>query len=186
MVKKQKRFKSRGERIFRFLVFLLILSIGAFVFLRVSIFLFQKQIDQKREILIQQEKELSEHESSISYDKFLLVSDLEQKITNMPWFEHIPKILEIFQDLKNLDPASSDMIILSDFNVSLDEITVKWSVSTLRALYYNSPTGSFKALLDKFQELDFIRDINIRTYNRVSDRYFEFVLNAKVISNDRK
>ncbi len=186
MTKKQIKFRSREEKIFRFLIFLLVLFIGLFIFLKVSIFLFQKQIDQKRTSLSEQEKELSKHESSTSYDKFLLVSDLEQKITKMPWFEHIPQLFEIFQDLKNLDPATNDMIILSDFNVSLDEITVKWSVSTLRELYYNSPTGSFYALLDKFQELDFIRDINIRTYNRVSDRYFEFVLNAKVISNDRK
>jgi len=128
---------------------------------------------------------LSAHESATSYDKFLLVSDLEQKATDMPWFEHIPKILEIFQDLKNLDPTSSDIITLSDFNVSLDEITLKGSVSSLKALYYNSPTGNFKALLDRFEELDFIKDINIRTYDKVSDKYFEFVLNAKVITDGK-
>jgi hypothetical protein len=155
------------------------------VFLKVSIFLFQNKIDQNKESLSKQENQLSDHESATSYDKFLLVSDLEQKVTEMPWFEHIPKILQIFQDLKNLDPTSSDVITLSDFNVNLDEINLKGSVSTLKALYYNSPTGNFKALLERFEELDFIKDISIRSYDRVSDRYFEFVLNAKVISNDR-
>ncbi len=186
MTKRQKKFRSRGEKIFRFLVFLLVLSLLWLAFLKASIFLFQKQIDQARQSLNQQEQQLSAHEGATSYDKFLLVSDLEQKVTEMPWFEHIPKILQIFQDLKNLDPTSSDVITLSDFNVSLDEINLKGSVSTLKALYYNSPTGNFKALLERFEELDFIQDLNIRSYNRVSDRNFEFVLNAKVISNDRK
>ncbi len=186
MNKKMKKFRSRWEKIFRFLVFLLILSLLWLAFFKVSIFLFQKQINQDRLSLNQQEQQLSAHESATSYDKFLLVSDLEQKVTDMPWFEHIPKILQIFQDLKSLDPTSSDVITLSDFNVSLDEINLKGSVSTLKALYYNSPTGNFKALLERFEELDFIKDITIRSYNRVSDRYFEFVLNAKVISNDRK
>lgn len=186
MSKKQKKFRSRGEKIFRFLVFLLLFTIWVFVFFKVSIFLFQNKITNSKETLLQQENQLSDHESAISYDKFLLVSDLEQKATDMPWFEHIPKILEIFQDLKNLDPTSSDVITLSDFNVSLEEITVKGSVSTLKALYYNSPSWNFKALLNRFEELDFIKDINIRTYDRVAEKNFEFVLNAKVITDDRK
>jgi hypothetical protein len=40
--------------------------------------------------------------------------------------------------------------------------------------------------LERFQELDFIKDITIRSYNRASDRNFEFILNAKVIDNDWK
>ena len=186
MSKKQKKFRSRWEKIFRFLVFILILSLLWLVFIKVSIFLFKKQTNQNQESLNQQEQQLSAHEGAVSYDKFLVVSDLEQKVTEMPWFEHIPKILQIFQDLKNLDPTSSDVITLSDFNVSLAEINLKGSVSTLKALYYNSPTGNFKALLERFEDLDFIEDISIRSYDRVSDMYFEFVLNAKVKSNDRK
>ncbi|MCK9467552.1 MAG: hypothetical protein M0P94_04465 [Candidatus Absconditabacterales bacterium] len=186
MVKKQKKIKNTREKTFRFLVFLLILSILGLAFFKVSVFLFQKQIAENKESLQLQEQELSAYERATSYDRFLLVSDLEEKVLEMPWFEHIPKILQIFQDLKNLDPNSDDIITLSDFNVSLDEITLKGNVSTLKALYYNSPTGGFKALLERFQELDFIKDITIRSYNRVSDRSFEFVLNAKVINNDGK
>lgn len=186
MSKKEKKFRSRGEKIFRFLVFLLLLVIWLFVFLKVSSFLFQKQIDENRVTLSQQEQQLAAHESSIGYEKFLLVNNLEQKTIEMPWFEHIPKILQIFQDLKSLDPTSSDVITLSDFNVSLDEINLKGSVSTLKALYYTSPTDNFKALLQRFEELDFIKDITIRSYDRVSDNYFEFVLNAKVIGNERE
>jgi len=94
-------------------------------FFKVSVFLFQKQIAENKESLQLQEQELSAYERATSYDRFLLVSDLEEKVLEMPWFEHIPKILQIFQDLKNLDPNSDDIITLSDFNVSLDEITLK-------------------------------------------------------------
>jgi hypothetical protein len=88
--------------------------------------------------------------------------------------------------LKNLDSSSSDTIVLSDFKVSLEEISLKWTVSSLRALYYNSPTGKFKALLDRFEELDFIRNMTIKSYEKVWDKYFEFVLNAKVVNDDTK
>jgi hypothetical protein len=88
--------------------------------------------------------------------------------------------------LKNLDSNSSDTIILSDFQVSLDAISLKWTVSSLRALYYNSPTGKFKSLLDRFEDLDFIEDMTIKSYEKVWEKYFEFILNAKVVNNDTK
>jgi hypothetical protein len=56
----------------------------------------------------------------------------------------------------------------------------------LRALYYNSPTGKFKSLLDRFESLDFIEDMVIKSYEKVGEKYFEFVLDAKVVNNDTK
>lgn len=185
MASKKNRYVSRTQKYFRFLLFLLFLAVWAFVFLKVSVFLFDRDISQKQQYLVEQEKQLSAYEWATDYDKFLLVSDLENKVLDMPWFEHIPKILEMFKDLKDLDPASSDVIILSDFNVSLDEIKLKGSVSNLKVLYYNSPTWNFRSLLDRFKELDFIEDINIRTYEKVWWRNFEFVLTAKVIDDGK-
>lgn len=186
MVRKNKKFRSRWEKIFRFLVFLLILAIWALVYLKVDTYLIEKKIEERQVTLDQQEEELSKYESATSYDKFLLVKDLEEKAINMPWFEHIPKIINIFEDLKNVDSSSSDTIVLSDFKVSLDEISLKGTVSSLKALYYSSPTGNFKALLDRFDELEFIRDMTIKTYEKVWEKYFEFVLNAKVVNDDTK
>jgi hypothetical protein len=37
----------------------------------------------------------------------------------------------------------------------------------LKALYYSSPTGKFKALLEKFEDLDFIEGMNIKNYEKV-------------------
>jgi hypothetical protein len=40
--------------------------------------------------------------------------------------------------------------------------------------------------LEKFEDLDFIEGMNIKNYEKVWDRYFEFVLNANVVNNDTK
>ncbi len=186
MSRKQKTFRSRGEKIFRFLVLLLILAIIALAYLKIDIYLTQQKISEQEINLTEQEQKLSEYESVVSYDKFLLVNNLENITTDMPWFEHIPKIMAIFDDLKNVDSSSSDTIILSDFHVTLEEVSLKWTVSSLRALYYTSPTWKFKSLLDRFEELDFIEDMTIKSYEKVWEKYFEFVLNAKVVNNDTK
>jgi len=145
-----------------------------------------RNIDEQKDNISQKEQELSTYQSAVSYDKFLLAKNLENNFVQMPWFEHIPKILEIFEDLQNVDSSNSSIIVLSDFNVSLEEITLKGTVSSLKALYYNSPNGKFQALLDRFESLDFIEDMTIRTYEKVWWKYFEFVLNAKVVNNDWK
>jgi hypothetical protein len=72
-----------------------------------------------------QQQVLSEYESAKEYDKFLAVKDLEDKTVDMPWFQHIPKILQIFQDLRDVDSDPNNMVVLSDFNVSLEEISLK-------------------------------------------------------------
>jgi hypothetical protein len=85
----------------------------------------QQDIKDQKITLSQEQAELAEYEKIIDYKKFLLIKDLEEKFTDMPWFEHIPKIIAIFEDLKNVDPSSTDTIILSDFKVSLSEISLK-------------------------------------------------------------
>ncbi len=186
MSKKQKKFRSRWEKIFRLLVLFLILSFLSLIYLKVDTYLINKNIEEKQLKLDQQEEELSQYERAISYDKFLLVKELEENAVDMPWFEHIPKIISIFEDLKSLDSSSTDTIVLSDFNVTLDEISLKGSVSSLKALYYTSTNGAFKSLFDRFDELDFIQDMKIKTYEKVWEKYFEFVLNAKVVNDDTK
>ena len=76
------------------------------------------------------------------------------------------------------------MITLSDFSVSLEEISLRWIITSLKTLYYNS--DAFKALLDRFQELDFIKDMRIKTYEKVGSTNFEFILNANVVWNEQQ
>ncbi len=85
----------------------------------------QQNVIEQQANLEQEQIELAEYEKVIDYKKFLLIKDLEEKSTEMPWFEHIPKIMAIFEDLKSVDPSNTDTIILSDFKVSLSEISLK-------------------------------------------------------------
>lgn len=186
MFKTKMKFYNRAELIFRGLFVLFVLMVWVFAYFKISTYVVDQNIKEKNDVLTQEKEELVEYEKVTDYKKFLLVKELEDHFTEMPWFEHIPKIIAIFEDLKNVDPSDTDTIVLSDFKVSLTEISLKWSVSSLKALYYSSPTWKFKALLEKFEELDFIEDMTIKNYEKVWDRYFEFVLNAKVVNNDTK
>ncbi|MEI7557423.1 MAG: hypothetical protein WCJ45_00790 [bacterium] len=53
------------------------------------------------------------------------VKILEEKQITMPWSEHITKVINMLEDLKKVDTSTSDSILLSDFNVSIDKITLK-------------------------------------------------------------
>jgi len=75
--------------------------------------------------LQEKQQQLSEYESADEYDKFLAVKDLEDRTVDMPWFQHIPKILQIFQDLRNVDSDPDNQIVLSDFNISLEKISLR-------------------------------------------------------------
>ena len=90
----------------------------------------------------------------------------------------------MLEDMKQIDTSTTDTIALSDFNVSLDKITLTGQVSNLLLLYYSNPAKGVKSLIDRFSSLDFVRNIRIQTYDRVGDNnYYQFVLEANVIND---
>ena len=64
----------------------------------------------------------------------------------------------------------------------MEELSLKWTVSSLKDLYYTNASWKIKALLDRFESLDFIEKMTIKEYEKVDD-WFEFVLHANVIEN---
>lgn len=174
---------SKVEFLFKILLGALLLSLGAFLFFRIDIYLTERKISLQQDVLDAQNKQLDAYMQLTGYQKLAMLRDLEEKTYTMPWFQHIPKVISILENVKSVDGSDSENIILSDFKVSLDEISVKWKVSNLKLLYYTSPNGSYTSLFDRFQSLDFIKDIKINTYAKAGD-YFEFVLTAKVINDD--
>jgi len=184
----ENQTESRREKSFKFLsaIFIIVLFIYGFFILSNKIT--NQKIKNNEEILIQQNIELEKYKQTTWYNKLYLIRELESSSQSMPWSEHIPKIIWILEDLKSIDPSwtgENESIILSDFRVNLNEISLRWKVSNLRLLYHSSPTWKFKALIDRFEALDFIKDMKIRTYDKIWERYFEFFLNAK-IQNDGK
>ena len=117
----------------------------------------------------------------------MAVKSLETRTAGMYRYERIEKISEILEDLRNMNNDEegweTSSLILSDFYVSLEEISLRWIVSSLKELYYTSASWKIKSVLDRFESLDFIDKMVIKEYSNVGD-WFEFTLFANVINND--
>jgi len=182
------QFRSKREYIFKFLWIIFILILIWYIYSKASIYVTDQKIKNNQIILNKQNNDLETYKQSTWYNKLYLIRELEKSSQSMPRSEHIPKIISMLEDLKKIDSTwtwENDSIILSDFKVNLDEISLKWRVSNLKLLYYNSPSWKFKALIDRFQDLDFVKDMRIKTYDKVWEKYFEFVLNAKIKNNGK-
>lgn len=174
----------RTQFLFKLLLSLVLLSLGAYLYFQVDMYLTGRSIANQEAVLAQQNAQLDSYMSLTGYEKIMGIKHLEETVKTMPWFQHIPKVIAILDEVKSLDSASTDSIVLSDFKVSLDELSVKGKVSNLKLLYYTSPNSSYTSLFDKFASLDFIRDMKVKTYAKAGD-YFEFVLTAKVIADGK-
>jgi hypothetical protein len=102
----------------------------------------------------------------------------------MPRSDHVNAIMAIFDELLAVDKTDTFNIEFSDFEISLKNISLHWYVTNLRILYQwvNSSSG----LISKFEELDFLDNISIKTYEKSQDNLgYEFVLTANVINNGK-
>lgn len=147
-------------------------------------FLMNQKITDKRVVLEDQTKQLDSYKLLTGYNKLQAVKILEEKQITMPRSDYITKVIQMLEDMKQVDTSSTDSIILSDFNVSLDKITLKGQVSNLLLLYYSNANKGIVSLIDRFSSLDFVKNIRIQTYDRVSEsNFYEFVLEANVIND---
>lgn len=143
-----------------------------------------QKITDKRALLEQQTQQLAAYKLLTGYNKLQAVKILEAQQVSVPWSDHITKVIQMLEDLKQVDTSTTDTIVLSDFNVSMDKITLKGQVSNLMLLYYSNSAKGVHSLIDRFSSLDFVKNIRIQTYDRVGDNnYYEFVLEANV-TND--
>lgn len=102
----------------------------------------------------------------------------------MPRSDHISAIMEIFWDLLDVDKSDTKNIDFSNFEISLNKIKLDWYVTNLRLLYewLNSQPG----LIAKFEELDFLDNISIKTYEKSEwEFWYNFTLTANVINNGK-
>lgn len=174
---------SKSQKLFKLSLWVWVLVVLLFVgimFLNLAQAAKIKHFENKIE---KKEAKLEEYEASEWYKKFLSVKSLESKTSWLYRYERIEKISEILDDLRNIDEEDWESTIeLSDFNVSLEELSLRGTVSSLKDLYYNA-SGRIKAVLDRFEGLDFIEKMTIKEYQKV-DEWFEFILHANVINND--
>ena len=140
-------------------------------------------VDQKV-VLSGQNTIVASYTSLTGYTKLQAVKHLETQQEDIPWADHINKVIAMLDSLKTIQSSATDMISLSDFQVTLDEISLKGKVSQLSLIYASDPVTHAPSLWDRFSSLDFIKDMSIQTYDKAGDNnYFEFVLHAKVLNN---
>ena len=118
------------------------------------------------------------------FDKLKYIEDLERNNTMMPRSDHVNAIMAIFDELLAVDSSDTFNIAFSDFEISLEHIRLNGYVTNLRLLYQwvNWSSG----LISKFEELDFLDNISIKTYEKsLDDLWYKFTLTANVINNGK-
>jgi hypothetical protein len=86
--------------------------------------------------------------------------------------------------LLDVDKSDTFNIAFSNFEISLENIRLDWYVTNLRLLYRWA--NSKKWLIEKFEELDFLDNISIKTYEKNDwDLWYNFTLTANVINNGK-
>ena len=163
---------------------LLFLAVLGRVFFKGYGFFINQQITDQKKVLADQTKIENSYKLLTGYNKLQAVKSLESKQSDVPWSDHINKVIQMLEDIKSVQSSNGDSIVLSDFKVDLNKISLKGQVSSLALLYYSNPQQKVVSLLDRFSQLDFIKDIRIQTYDKVADTGgFEFVLEANVIND---
>ncbi len=118
------------------------------------------------------------------YDKLQYVKNLEKSNKMMPWSDHINAIMAIFGDLLNVDKSDTFNIEFSNFEISLEKIKLDGHVINLSLLYRWSNSNS--GLITRFEELDFLDNISIKTYEKSEwELWYDFTLTANVINNGK-
>ena len=145
----------------------------------------EKEISDTQADITQAQNNLNSFSDIEWYDKLKYVQQLESDSTMMPWSDHIRAIMAIFDDLLAVDNSDTFNIVFSDFEISLESIRLNWYVTNLRILYQWS-SNSKLWLIQRFEELDFLDDIAIKTYEKSDDDFgYNFTLTANVINHGK-
>jgi len=177
--------KSSWLSFFYIILSLFFITVWLWGYLKVDIFLTERKITEQESLLASQDAQLQVSQMMTGFEKLYVARQIEQSYQTIPRSEHISQVIKMLEEVKNIDTNDSETIVLSDFNVTLDSVSLKWKVSKLWLLYYTNPDRKITALLDKFTNLDFLYDIRIQNYEK-KDGGFEFVLDAKVLNDGAK
>lgn len=173
-------------------IVLFLLLVGFFVwtaYLWGQTVLTQRLLERKQEAISSLQQKIAAFSQIPGFDKFQSVVKLENSLKQIPWSRHIQMVSEIFEAVLGTDASETSNIILSDFQISLDAISVNGYVTNLRILYAPPPSqhSSQKklSLIERFEQLSFLRDISIKNYTKdESGVGYTFTLTAKVINHD--
>ena len=179
------------KQIFRLVLVVFLACLWRWGYLKVSDVLIGHDISNVQEKITEKNAELMGFSDKPGYDKLIYVKNLEASTNTMPWSDHIEAIMAIFKDLLDVDKSDTRNITFTDFEISLEKIRLDWYVTNLRILYQgsNSADTNKPGLISKFEELGFLNNISIRTYEKWEDplgnNRYKFTLTANVINNGK-
>lgn len=148
----------------------------------------QKSIKSTQDEIADKQVILASFSDKPGFDKLRYVEDLERNNTMMPRSDHVNAIMAIFDELLAVDNSDTFNIAFSDFEISLEHIRLNGYVTNLRLLYQGSKKWDkeIPPLITKFEELDFLDNISIKTYEKSEDDlWYRFTLTANVINNGK-
>ena len=172
------------KRIFWVMLIISLASLIRWWYLKIQNVWIWYDIDRVQKKIVKKGDELKGFSDNPGYDKLQYVKVMEENNHMMPRSDHISAIMEIFWDLLDVDKSDTFNIAFSNFEISLEKIKLDGYVTNLRLLYdwANSNTG----LIAKFEALDFLDNISIKTYEKSEwELWYNFTLTANVI-NDGK
>lgn len=153
-------------------------------YLKVSDMYMEYDISLVQKKIAKKDAELKSFSEKPGYDKLQYIQEMEANNSMMPWSDHINAIMEIFGDLLDVDKSDTFNIAFSNFEISLEKIKLDGYVTNLRLLYQWA--NSKKGLINRFEELDFLDNISIKTYEKDDwDLWYNFTLTANVINNGK-
>ena len=180
----QKQKTTNYKQIFWLVLLVFLGLLARWGYLKFSEIALKKSIASVQEKVQQEQARLASFSDNPWFDKLQYVKEMEANNNMMPWSDHVNAIMAIFDELLAVDRSDTFNITFSDFEITLTSIRLHGYVTNLRILYQwaNWQVG----LITKFEELDFLDNISIRTYEKSSDNLgYEFVLTANVINNGK-
>ena len=180
----RKQQTTNYKQIF-FVVLIVFLGLVAWrAYLKISDIILKKSVDSIENKIQKEQAHLESFSDKPWFDKLQYVQDLEENNHMMPRSDHVNAIMAIFDEILTVDKSDVFNIEFSDFEISLEHIRLNGSVTNLLVLYQGVNSNS--GLISKFEELDFLDNISIKTYEKSSDNSgYEFVLTANVINNGK-
>jgi hypothetical protein len=172
-----------------FLLLLVVCLCGAIrcAYLWTNTLITKRLIVAEQKTVDQLQKDIAAFSDIPGFDKLKLVKQMENTYAQMPRSDHIQEVREIFNAILNVDTTDTANIVLSDFKISLEEVSLRGYVSNLRILYQSPASAPHTSLIERFEKLKFLSNITIKKYEKAEDNIgYNFVLTAKVTNNDTK
>jgi hypothetical protein len=151
------------------LVCILLLLLISYIY---SIFLKQdldRQIWEKLEQSQEIASAISVIQSNNEHRKYQIAQYLHEEKRSIQWYPIVQSLINTFEKLQT--QYNYQWLTIQDFQINTDKIIVKGSAQNLDIMYQNP------SVLDTFQELEYIKSIDIPYYKKFTDN-FEFLLEA--------